>query len=161
MPTAVLADQFPVLSATAVSAVTAMAGFGALRLMWSVMRAGIAGVAVETGSLTVATRSLNMTSIGVILTVAGVAAEAFSKATSSGVPPLERAELGSNHSPLILQEKRRRFFNFFGRRDLEGLRQVTDQEGISSSWGNLIRPGGEGLKFFRSSSHFLGKPPSF
>ncbi len=56
--------------------------------------------------------------------------------------------------------KPRRFFDFFGIRGPEGLRRVTDQEGISSPGGNLLQTGGEGLISFWPGDHFLAKPPT-
>ncbi|MBF0155495.1 MAG: hypothetical protein HQL64_17305, partial [Magnetococcales bacterium] len=75
-------------SAGAVSVMTAFAGFGALRLAWSLMRAQVVGLIAELGALAVAAGRLAFTPIGAVLTAAGIAAYAFSKATESAVPPL-------------------------------------------------------------------------
>ncbi|MBF0437429.1 MAG: phage tail tape measure protein, partial [Magnetococcales bacterium] len=83
-----LADRFPVLSATAISAVTAFAGFGALRLAWSLLRAQVVGLIAELGALALAAGRLAFTPLGAVLTAAGIAAYALSKATESSVQPL-------------------------------------------------------------------------
>ncbi|MBF0191625.1 MAG: phage tail tape measure protein [Magnetococcales bacterium] len=83
-----LTDRFPKLAAGAVTALTALAGFAALRLAWSVMRAGVVALAADIGLLAVAATRLIFTPVGAVLTAASVAAYAFSRATASSVPPL-------------------------------------------------------------------------
>ncbi|MBF0214894.1 MAG: phage tail tape measure protein, partial [Magnetococcales bacterium] len=83
-----LAETFPRMSAAAVTALTALAGFGALRLVWSALRAGVVSMIAPLGSLAVAARSLAFTPLGAVLTAVSVAAWAFSKATASNVAPL-------------------------------------------------------------------------
>ena len=85
---AALIEQFPNLSAAAVTALTAFAGFGALRLVWSALRAGVISMLAPLATLGTAVRGLMFTPLGAVLTAAGVAAYAFSRATSSSVPPL-------------------------------------------------------------------------
>ena len=100
-----LADQFPVLSAAAISAVTAFAGFSALRLVWSVIRAGLIGLIAPLGSLAVAARALALTPLGAVLTAASMAAYAFSKATESTVTPLLENAAALNKSRRATAEK--------------------------------------------------------
>ncbi|MBF0339464.1 MAG: phage tail tape measure protein, partial [Magnetococcales bacterium] len=100
-----LADRFPVLSAGAVSVVTALAGFAALRLAWSVMRAGVVALTVELGSLALAASRLVFTPVGAVLTAASVAAYAFSRATASSVPPLLESLSAMNKTREATAEK--------------------------------------------------------
>ncbi|MBF0423825.1 MAG: phage tail tape measure protein [Magnetococcales bacterium] len=83
-----LVNEFPNLSAAAVTAVTAFSGFGALRMAWAVLRSGILGLIAPLLSLGAAARAFMFTPLGAVLTAAGVAAYAFSKATESSIPPL-------------------------------------------------------------------------
>ncbi|MBF0422635.1 MAG: phage tail tape measure protein [Magnetococcales bacterium] len=46
-----LVEEFPILSAAATTAVTAIAGFGALRMVWAVIRAGIVGLKAPLAAL--------------------------------------------------------------------------------------------------------------
>ncbi|MBF0097510.1 MAG: phage tail tape measure protein [Magnetococcales bacterium] len=99
---ATLADQFPVLSAAAVTALTGLMGFSALRLLWSAIRAGVlstiqpllslvaasGSVSAALGAIAVAARGLMLTPLGLALTAAGLAMAVFSSSASSSVEPL-------------------------------------------------------------------------
>ncbi len=99
---AALINQFPQLSAAAVTALTAFAGFGALRLVWSALRAGVIAMIAPLATLGTTVRGLMFTPLGAVLTAAGVAAYAFSKATSSSVPALmeNAAALGKSREAM-------------------------------------------------------------
>lgn len=76
------------LGTAARTAVGAFTWFGALRMAWAVLRSGILGLIAPILSLGTAARALMFTPLGAVLTAAGVAAYAFSKATESSIPPL-------------------------------------------------------------------------
>ncbi len=100
-----LADRFPLLSAGAVSALTALAGFGALRLLWSVLRAGVVALTAEMGALALVAGRFAFSPVGAVLTAAGVAAFAFSRATASGVPPLLESLAATRKTREAIAEK--------------------------------------------------------
>ncbi|MBF0602135.1 MAG: phage tail tape measure protein [Nitrospirae bacterium] len=104
---AAVIEKFPQLSAAAVTALTAFAGFVALRLVWSALRAGVTAMVAPLATLGTAVRGLMFTPLGAVLTAAGIAAYAFSKATASSVPSLlENAEvLGKSREATVAKIK--------------------------------------------------------
>ncbi|MBF0137466.1 MAG: phage tail tape measure protein [Magnetococcales bacterium] len=87
---AALVATFPTLSAAAVTTLTALAGFGALRLIWSTLRLGVISMIAPLATLgTMAKGLMAIPQFWGVLAIAGGAAYVFSKAISSNIEPLQ------------------------------------------------------------------------
>ncbi|MBF0192105.1 MAG: phage tail tape measure protein [Magnetococcales bacterium] len=102
---ALLTREFPGLSAGIVTTVTAMAGFGALRLAWSLVRAEVIALLLPLRAATAAAMAFAMTPTGMVLTATVAALYAFTKATASSVPGLVEHAAAMAKSRTEAQEK--------------------------------------------------------
>ena len=100
-----LVGAFPNLAAAASAALTAFAGFGALKLVWSLMRAEVIGLIAVLPGLTAASLAFVATPLGAALTAGAMAAWVMADALKSNVQPLLDNASALGKSRLATEDK--------------------------------------------------------